>query len=83
MAQESLAGMIKKIAQATGGGIRLMNCRVVGVSPLKLRFEGDSKVTISGESVIKPAHVSGLIIGSRVAVVPVGDGDGYFIMGEV
>lgn len=82
MSQQSLAGMIKEISQRAGGGTNVMSCTVQKTKPLKLKFEGDTKVTLDKDSLIIPAHIKGLSKGKKVSVVPVGDGDSYMIVGR-
>ncbi len=82
MNQESLAGMIKGMVQSVGGNMKVMSCTVASTSPLKLKFEGDTKVVLTKANLTIPAHIKGLSKGKKVNVVPVGDGDGYMIVGR-
>lgn len=78
--QNSLAGIIKKMAQDAGEGI--MSCTVVKTSPLQLKFDGDSKVVIKKDVLIIPKNVTGLSKGSTVYITPTGNGDKYMVMGR-
>ncbi len=82
MAQESLAGIIKEIARNASGGMDVISCTVASTKPLKLKFEGDTKVMLTKDDVRIPAHIKGLAKGKKVSVMKIGDGDGYMIVGR-
>lgn len=82
MMQESFAGMIKQIAQDVGGRMDVISCTVASTKPLKLKFDGDAKITLDKENLVIPRHITGLRKGSKVNVVGTGDGDGYMIVGR-
>lgn len=46
MSQESFAGMIKEIAQKTGGNLNVISCTVASTKPFRLKFDGDAKLTL-------------------------------------
>lgn len=82
MGQESFAGMIKEIAQKTGGNLNVISCTVASTKPFRLKFDGDAKLTLDKENLVIPRHITGLKKGSKVNVVGTGDGDGYMIVGR-
>lgn len=75
---ESLAGMIREMAGHSGGSI--ITCNVIKANPLQLKFQGDSSVVLTEESLIVPAHVS-LAKGNTAYVMKNGD-NSFFVLGK-
>lgn len=75
---ESLAGMIREMAGQSGNSI--IACNVIKENPLQLKFQGDSSVVLTKESLIVPAHVS-LVKGNTAYVMKNGE-NSFFVLGK-
>ncbi len=78
----SLHNTVVKIAQnAMNTGT--IACTVKSTRPLKLKFNGDKKMTIDKNCLYVPKHVKGLKKGKSVLVQKSPTGSGYVVLGKV
>lgn len=70
------------IQNFSGETMEVIAGKVTKASPLKVTLTNNRKAIITGDALIVPMHVTGLSKGKEVWLLPLRNGQQYFVLGR-
>ena len=78
---EKPTSLKEAIHQFSSEGMEVVAGRVTKASPLKVTLTNNRKAVITDQALIVPAHVTGLTKGKQLWLLPLRNGQQYFVLG--